>query len=98
MVAPLRRLWGKNKEDTKTKDRMNNLKQELEMDEHQIKMEDLFERYELDIASGLTIDQSGPLGDDNADKECSLAGSLQDFSFLITPFLTIRIFKAVDID
>lgn len=48
---------GKNKDDTKTKDRMNNLKQELEMDEHQIKIEELFERYEVDAASGLTFDQ-----------------------------------------
>ena len=36
---------------------MTNLKQELEMDEHQIKIEELLERYEVNVSNGLSTDQ-----------------------------------------
>ena len=37
--------------------RMTNLKQELEMDEHQIKIEELFDRYQVNALNGLSSDQ-----------------------------------------
>ena len=36
---------------------MKNLKQELELDEHKIEIEDLFKRYQVDVSRGLTNDQ-----------------------------------------
>ena len=36
---------------------MKNLKEELEMDEHRIRIEDLFERYQVDVSKGLTNNQ-----------------------------------------
>ena len=47
----------KSKDDPETKARMTNLKQELEMDEHQLKIEELFDRYQVNASNGLSSDQ-----------------------------------------
>ena len=60
MVAPLKRLICCARRKQKAKEieaRMTNLKQELEMDEHQVSIDELYQRYDVDSLNGLTSTQ-----------------------------------------
>merc|ERR1712203_1313409 len=77
--------------ENKDRERQGSFKEETEV--HEPIAHSLLEYGEF---TGLANDEIGPLDNDNGDKEGSVAGIFKDFTVLVSPLLSVRVFQIID--